>query len=258
MEKPLIRIVHNLARSGGTLLGRCIGCMSGVVLLSEIHPLGTQLFNPLQQAYHWHHLVRQEDISGRQSIDFIEAIRLIERKCSLQAKYLVIRDWAHLDFIGRPFLRDPSNRLLLSEALASDFELCRIALVRHPIDQWLSSRTLAVFQQVTLGQYLQGYLAYTREVKKVGFIRYEDFTQEPEKQMRILCQKLRISFDGEFLEKWGNYCNITGDTGKASRGGMMHEIVKLPRKTAEEGLLQQFRANNDYQLILELLGYRDE
>ena len=51
--------------------------MSGVVLLSEIHPLGTQLFNLLVQASHWHHLIQQLDVAGRQSIDFVEALRII-------------------------------------------------------------------------------------------------------------------------------------------------------------------------------------
>ncbi len=44
---PVVRLVHHLARSGGTLISRCLGCMSGVLLLSEIHPLGTRHFNPL-------------------------------------------------------------------------------------------------------------------------------------------------------------------------------------------------------------------
>ena|GEM_PF-4627496 len=39
-----LRIIHQLARSGGTLLNRCLGCMPGILMLSEIHPhMGNQL-----------------------------------------------------------------------------------------------------------------------------------------------------------------------------------------------------------------------
>lgn len=47
MVKPKIRIFHNLGRSGGTLICKCLGCMEHIVLLSEIHPLGTNYYNPL-------------------------------------------------------------------------------------------------------------------------------------------------------------------------------------------------------------------
>ena len=41
--KPGIRILHHMARSGGTIISRCLGCMKDVILLSEIHPLGSRL-----------------------------------------------------------------------------------------------------------------------------------------------------------------------------------------------------------------------
>ena len=43
MAKPIIRIIHNLARSGGTPICKCLGCMSDIVLLSEIEPNGFDL-----------------------------------------------------------------------------------------------------------------------------------------------------------------------------------------------------------------------
>jgi hypothetical protein len=47
MDNPKIGILDNLGRSGGTLIGKCIGCMKHVALLSEIHPLGELIYqNP--------------------------------------------------------------------------------------------------------------------------------------------------------------------------------------------------------------------
>jgi hypothetical protein len=45
-----VRIVHTLARSGGTLVCRCLGSMSGAVVLSKIHPMARHLMNPIAQA----------------------------------------------------------------------------------------------------------------------------------------------------------------------------------------------------------------
>lgn len=43
MSRALLRIVSNLPRPGSTLISRCLGCMEGVVLLSEIHPRGAAI-----------------------------------------------------------------------------------------------------------------------------------------------------------------------------------------------------------------------
>ncbi|MDQ7787193.1 MAG: hypothetical protein RDU01_06255 [Thermodesulfovibrionales bacterium] len=255
MEKPKIRIFNSLARSGGTLVCKCIGCMSDVVLLSEIHPLSTQIFNPIAQAHDWYNLIHREDLLGKETIDFVEAIQLIERKCNENSKCLVIRDWSHLDFIGIPYLEQPTNRMVLIDELSSAFEFYRIALVRHPIDQWLSTHKLPGLKEVSLDNFLHGYLQFSRHIQPFGFVRYEDFTYEPEKEMIKICEQLKIDFDKNFTIKWTHYSNITGDT--SSRGLTQNNIVRLPRQPIERQLLQKFRANNDYHEILYLLGYQD-
>ena len=40
MNKPTIRLIHSLGRSGATVARKCLGVMEGVVLLSEINPKG--------------------------------------------------------------------------------------------------------------------------------------------------------------------------------------------------------------------------
>ena len=256
MEKPKIRIFNSLARSGGTLVCKCIGCMSDVVLLSEIHPLGTHIFNPIAQAHDWYDLVHREDLLGKESIDFVEAIQLIERRCTENSKCLVIRDWSHLDFIGRPYLGQPTHRMTLIDELSSAFEFYRIALVRHPIDQWLSSCKLTGFKEVSLDNYLCGYLEFAKDIQPFGFVRYEDFTREPEREMIKICEQLKIVFDNRFKENWMHYTNITGDT--RSRGLTQIKIVSLPRQPIERELLKEFRASHNYWEILKMLGYHDK
>jgi hypothetical protein len=156
--RPTLRLVHHMARSGGTPISRCLGCMSGVLLLSEIHPLGTARFNPLVQAQRWYGLLSSRDLAelrARQGIGFVDAIELIHQRAVDAGQRLVIRDWSHLDFTGVPFVANPAFRLLTAEALAGRFELRQICTVRHPLDQWLSLRGLAVVQgKLTLERYL--------------------------------------------------------------------------------------------------------
>ncbi len=179
-KKPL-RLIHNMARSGSTLMCKCLGCMQGVTLLSEIHPAATQMFNPLNQAHNWFSLLHKKDVHNLehgQSLSFIEAIQLIDRRSRQQKKSLVIRDWAHLDFTGLPFIEEPNHRLALADVLADHFKLIRIAIVRHPIDQWLSLSRLELMQnpirrgQLTIQTFLNGYEAFSTHCSNMDFVRY--------------------------------------------------------------------------------------
>ena len=38
-----IRLIHNLQRSGGTIISKCLGAQENVILLSEIHPYGVEI-----------------------------------------------------------------------------------------------------------------------------------------------------------------------------------------------------------------------
>ena len=261
LEKHPVRIFHNLARAGGTLVCKCLGCMNNIVLLSEIHPLGTAYFNPITQAHKWHNLLTTEDIhtlNEKRNVDFVDAIGLIESRCAETGRSLVIRDWGHLDFIAVPFLKQPGHRMLLADVLAPAFDCIQIALVRHPLDQWLSLSKLALMHgKLTVEMFLRGYLRFAEHSARIGFVRYEDFTAEPAWQMKIICEKLRLEFDENFLQKWHDYDRITGDTGEKSRGSKLGLIQPLPRPSASPELLQKFRESDDYWQAIELLGFPD-
>jgi hypothetical protein len=264
MAEPIIRIIHNLARSGGTLISKCIGCMSDIVLLSEIQPDGfdvdlTQCNKPLVQAVRWHNIVPPNDMKEK-LYNIIEAIDYIERECVYRNKKLVIRDLAHIDFMGLPIIKPPSLKFRLAQILSNHFNVLRLALVRHPIDQWLSmKKVLPDSIMISLENYLRGYLEYSRQIKEIAFIRYEDFTRNPKKEMQIICDRLRLKVDWNFLTKWSIYDKISGDEDRIrSRRPALKEIVSLPRLRVEDKLLGQFRANKHYWEALKILDYKDE
>ena len=254
--RPTLRLVHHMARSGGTVISRCLGCMSGVLLLSEIHPLGTAQFNPLVQAQRWYGLLSSQDLAelrARGRIGFVDAIELIHRRAAEASQRLVIRDWSHLDFTGVPFVAKPAYQLLTADALKGRFELRQACTVRHPLDQWLSLRRLAVVQgKLALEGFLVGYRRFAEAAREIGFFRYEDFVAAPSVVMKELCRRLDVRFDRHFTERWSTYAFVTGDVAGSRGGG---EIQPVPRREVEPELLGELAANADYRASLDLLGY---
>lgn len=250
---PRIRVLHHMARTGGTVISQCLASMESVLLLSEIHPRGGQQFDPLAQAPTWFHLLTEDEfarIKGH-AISFTDAIDLVRRRAEDRGKTLVIRDWAHLDFTAVPFVAERSYRLTTAEDLRQAFDVINIATVRHPIDQWLSLRPLAMMQnKITLEEFLCDCHRFAVTSHKIGYLRYEDFTRDPDGFLGKLCKRLGLAFDPTYRERWKTYTNITGDVSSPTR-----DIGPTPRREAEPELIDRFAANLDYCATLDLLGY---
>ena len=235
--------------------------MEGVILLSEQHPGAWNLFNPLKQAEEWFGLLTPNDITelqNRNTLNYSTAIALIEQRCSGRGDTLVLRDWAHLDYTGYPFLTAPGYRPLLFSELSDNFDIIRIATTRDPITQWQSLTQLTVMQEPlqsgTFGidQFLVGYRKYAELCVETGFIRYEDFLRKPDLAMRKLCEHLQIKFDPGFIKKWPDYKTITGDISNSRNS---NKIKMPPKRPIEPSLRKKFLANAEYHRACELLGY---
>jgi hypothetical protein len=254
-NRPVLRLIHHLARTGGTTICKCLAVMPGVALLSEIHPLGIEKISALHQAMDWFGLVSQAEIDGLgPSPDFAASIQLIESRASARGLKLVIRDWNHLDFAGAPLVETPTLRLMTAEILSPYFRLRQVATVRHPIDHWQSLRRLPLLRgKIDLDRFLKGYRRFAELVAPMGFVRFEDFCAEPEDALRRLCDALDLAYDAGWRSRWAAYDRITGDE-TARRGS---GELKLPRRRPlEPGLADAFMKHPDYQPALALLGYR--
>ena len=167
-------------------------------MLSEIHPLGTRMFNPVKQAQEWFQLFSEKEFIDKfsQPIPFAAAIGLINDRVEQKGKKLILRDWTHLDYTAVPFLEQPSYHLLLNDALAQNFNVLRIATTRHPIDQWLSlNRLTLVHGKISLEKYLEGCLRFAEAANVIGFVRYEDFTREPDTVLGLITDILQLEYD---------------------------------------------------------------
>lgn len=257
-KKPTIRILRNLARSGGTLIGKCIGCMDKVTLISEIHPANLQTTGPMMQAQKWFGLITTKDtlrwkIRPPNTLQFVS---MCDIRSKSMGNALVLRDWSHLDYIGIPFTT-PKFGFALREELESVYDTRIAVTVRHPIDQFLSLRELPIVQsQLTLEGYLLGCKRFAEFASEHGFYRYEDFTKDPDTVLQGICNDLNLPFDPEYANKWQNFTHITGDTQPGlGRGSVKKTIQHFDRKPIDDNLLKAFQENTDYLKTCELLGY---
>lgn len=257
LMRPPLRLVHHLAKSGGTLISRCLGCMQNLVLLSEVHPLDSDKLglipHPLLQAHVWFNLFTTEQIREWETQgfpSFAEAIALVEQRVVEQEKILVLRDWNHLDCLGQPFW-EPTQVLSTKKCLESQFDCREIATVRHPIDQWCSMQNIPALKHISLESYLTGYWDFLRACgEEMAIFRYEDFCQDPEKIMLLMCESLSIPYDANFIDKWMDYTCITGDT-----GNFHHTAIRAKIYPRSPELLQKFNDNPDYANVRDYLGY---
>ncbi len=257
-DRPSIAVLRHLARSGGTMLTRCLGSMDRLVVLSEVHPRAMKHTNPAWQAQEWFGLISKPERAAfeRPGASFVEFVTLVDQRARHKGKRLVLRDWSHIDYIGVPYAV-PTRRPALLEALSPAFEISTAVTVRHPLDQWQSLNTLDVIRgALTPEAYLAGVRAFSEQVAGEAFTRFEDFTRQPMVEARTLCERLDVPFDPSFMTRWHAYEKVTGDRKEhASRGSGRREIKPLQRRACEPALLEQFRASDDYRVSCELLGY---
>jgi len=263
-----IAVLYSLARSGGTLVSRCLGSIAGNVLLSEVNPRHA-FFNPLEQALQWFNLISFRDIQDLKDTgkyDYLSSIRLIHRRCNEQGMHLIIRDWTHVDFTPGPYPVKPVLRLSQLETLQTEFDVRHIALTRHPLDTYLSLARLQDYRgRLGIKQYLYGARAYAEAATDIGYMRYEDFCRSPDISLKTICDRLDVNYDPEYRDRFYRYWTITGDsyhpgntitlTGEPV-GERTSDVIRLPERRPEfYSLLRVLENNSDYLSILETLNY---
>jgi len=253
-----------MARSGGTMVGKCIACMDNISLLSEVSPLTfIEKHNPVSQAIRFHQLLNQDDIQElkqMESISWLNAIEFVYERAQRQGKHLVLRDWSHLDFTGIPWFPNPAYKSTTAYVLDTHFDVKKIATVRHPIDQWLSLSKLDIAKgNITIEKFLKGYLAFAKYAVEIGFIRFEDFTQRPEHYSELICRQLEIPYDADFINKWSAYKKITGDMSIKSQGRATHtgKVQTLAKAVISAELTDKLNASADFRESMKLLGYEE-
>ncbi|MCG8568560.1 MAG: FkbM family methyltransferase [Spirochaetes bacterium] len=219
-------VMLNYARSGGTLLNKCLASLSNIVMLSEINPLGggwsqagAESYSTVyEQAFYWYGIQLK-------SKGFKEAIEELEEYCASHNKILIIRDWSYINFAHCHYNAfDPPNRFLILETLSKQ-NLKIFGFIRNPIDIWISQNCPEI------NQFTQEYFQYLKTLNnlKVPVFKYEEFATDPKKQLEKICKTINISYQDVF-DKCLEYSKVNGDTQRKSYQ-QKTEISLNPRKT---------------------------
>ena len=255
-------ILHQLARTGGTIINRCLGCMRNIVMLSELHPTQRQglHFHPLYQAGQWFDLISPDERATLRSNaerggwSFMRSIELIEERTRLSERHLLIREFSHADFLRTPMIAHPIFRSRMADELGELYALRRSAVVRHPLDQWRSMQDYPGTRgRCSIEDYLLGHRRFAEMAVDVGFVRYEDFCRDPAATLQLLCANLGVPFDAGFSERWMHYDRLTGDVSRPPE----LPIQARSRPPLADQWMDVLRKSADYRASLTLLGYSD-
>lgn len=218
-----IRLIHNLPRSGGTIISKCLSAQKDVVLLSEIHPKGVEIWkkmkkpfqigDPIFQSQKWYDLFELKEYEKliNQNLNFLEKIELIYEKTVEKNKKLILRDWSFIDFFGFPY-EEPTFKNSILDALNKKFKVLNFYILRHPLELYLSCfKSLTFFRKLyTFESFIKGYENYLNFALESKIFKLEDFSLSPEKNLKNMCKILNINFDNDYLSKLKDI-NITGD-----------------------------------------------
>ena len=213
--KPILRAIHHLSCTGGTVISKCIAAMPDVALISEVNPHHRKAGGPFQPTNPLLLLEKSyRQLTEREvKKEFQLQISSIMKICEQDDVDLVIRDHSHSDFcMGTA----PSAVCPIADYLSDEYTLRSVITVRHPLDSYLGMRAQnwnRQFKPSTLNEYSRRYLTFLDRYNKLPLQRYEDFCDNPCKFMKELCNLLEISYHPAFEKHFGSFL-LTGDSGR--------------------------------------------
>ena len=260
MSGASLSVFYTFARSGGTLINRCLSSIPGNLVLSEVNPLGALVSLDIQ-ANRWLNLLLDEEKPTFETLNYCQKINWL-RQNAPERSNLVIRDWPVVNFLNVHAL--PAALLQPSLILEQELYLTyaglthsAIVICRQTADIYESlKRTFPHFGSLTVEEFGARYLKYAQAVSKYKTFHYESFCQSPKKVLQQICEELAINYDDCFLEKFHEFDRCTGDnsTQYVSRGKELKSIKPLTSNVDSPYYIEA-KANKDCQIADMLLGY---
>lgn len=217
-------LFFSYARSGGTLMNKCLLNLTNTIVLSEINPneFGEGLWENRPhidqivqlQLKKWYRITLH-------STTFDNAVLELINYCSKNNIRLIIRDFSIADFVASPLAKNqPKNELSwLKWMKKHQIEYQCFSLIRHPMDVWISQ------QMPKLAVFILAYINYLTEIKKhnIPYFYYESFSQNPEKVLQKIMRLLQIDQKIDDLLTIENKSNLFGDLKKSPK----HQLAKI-------------------------------
>lgn len=237
------------ARSGGTLLARCLASLPAVMLFSEVNPrrwpgAGNGRYTLNAQARAWHGIELRAQ-------GFADGASELAAYAAREGKHLVFRDWSVIDFV--PMKENgfkPAGRFSAWDALAVLPQVRAFGFIRDAIDVWISNGCRDDF--------FRYYRAYLEALIGLGIpiYRYEDFCADPDLFMQRLCAEMGLPYDPGY-QAFHRVGAVTGDVDlpTPSRGMRFGRVVNLPRRRISSAQRKWLKQNEDARAVNRLAGY---
>jgi hypothetical protein len=252
--KPTIRVLQHFACSGGTLVSKCFAALPNVYLLSEAHPTtdlhmgkGKAKFLP-SDVTSMARYANIPDSAGLGYALFKQNIITTARHTERLGGKLIIREHTHSDYcVGKNTVKNSTVINILSE----EFSILRIATIRDPIDAYRSliENSWVHFAPGTFEEYCQRFLTFVNTLEDKQIIRYEDFVDNPIKQMQMMADKFELPFDESFMDTFSVF-RVSGDSGRSG-----NEIKTRLRKTLSDDFKKEILDSKSYKIIIKRFGY---
>lgn len=249
---PPVRIVHHLACTGGTLFSRCLAALPNVRLLSEVDPLSRigdkVLFVPTD-------MVRLSRKASRPVTPEVEVqifragLEVVRQDCRNMGLDLVLRDHSHGAFHYGSYRAD---RPTLRDLLHDHMPLRALVTVRHPLDSFLSMMKMGWdkhFVPATLDEYARRCHLFLDRHEAIDILRYEDFVEDPQTQLRRAAAVLDLTYSDSFTELFQAF-TLSGDSGRSSG-----RIGSRPRAPIPEPVEAERGKSETYTTLCARLGY---
>lgn len=248
-KKPVIRIIHHLACSGGTLISKCISAMPNVYLLSEVHPYTDLAIGKGKPKYAPSDIIsltkyagvpKQKELAAQL---FKNAIDEVYQHVTKQGGILVLRDHTHADFNTTAPIPEKSA---LIELLEEDYEIKSVLTLRNPIDSYASlvKNGWVHFEPQTFDEYCRRILLLIGQFKFEQIVKYEEFIKEPQEQMQAITRLLALPFNETFEDLFGIF-KVTGDSGRSD------DVIKERSRISPESIIKESEESGFYQEFLK-------
>lgn len=260
MNNIKLPIYFAYARSGGTLLNRCLASISGNFVLSEVNPHASVISIEVQ-AHDWLKLISQENYFEFASYNYIDKILCLAEKIQKNRGFLIVRDWVALNFLPRAIpICYPS--MILESALyfeRNGIEIIPIAFVRRSAEVYESiTRTFSQFKQLSVQEFGHFYLAYAKAVCKYPIFYYANFCHDPKNELKRICSTLQVNYDDNFINNFYKFDRCTGDSNPNvhSRAYTLQKITAMAiRNNSEQYLAASLDKN--CQEADKILGFQE-
>lgn len=253
MERKNLIIV-GYARSGVTVLNRCLAGDDRLICLSEINTrvtCPTQPNKPFEQIKDWYGL----NIKNGAILDEIGEILNYSNNTG---KSLILRDWSFGSFVEfRHNNFKPTGTLNTIDDIRNRFpdQFEVVAITRNPIDIWLSMR---YSEKTFYDKELKHLLSFVEDIleRQIPIIRYEDFCSSPKKILDEIYKIIGIEPPEEILLSM----NVIGDINypSSSRGAALGKVIPLPRREMPNEDSIFLNEHTYAKKISNLLGYTTE